>query len=172
MQIDEAINQVERLYQGLTGNLPPQNEKPYAPLLPEVDPAQQLSQQIDQLMMVLAGQTQTTPQATPFVPPLSIWESEKDLVIRVELAGVTKEEVDLSFRGNNLVISGQRRVLEHNNGHQLRNSDCHTSLFFREIPLSMNCKAGDLNAKMENGLLEITIAKLTPEDVNQSIRVG
>src|SRR3954452_23328232 len=51
---------------------------------------------------------ETRTHATAWIPRMDIFASDDDLVIRCELAGVTRDEVDLAFDRDALTISGER----------------------------------------------------------------
>ena len=42
-------------------------------------------------------------------PPTDVYETDQNIVIKVELAGMAEEEFQIGFEGTNLVISGARR---------------------------------------------------------------
>ena len=45
---------------------------------------------------------------THWVPNTDVYTTEDGLVVKVELAGMRREDLDLALEGNRLVISGQR----------------------------------------------------------------
>jgi HSP20 family protein len=49
-----------------------------------------------------------TSSGTSWVPNTDVYEAEGGLVIKVELAGMRKEDLELSFEGSRLKISGTR----------------------------------------------------------------
>ena len=52
--------------------------------------------------------TQGRSQPAPWVPAVDIFANGQDLVIRCELAGVEKQEIDVSLTDGRLWISGER----------------------------------------------------------------
>src|SRR5438034_7406589 len=54
-----------------------------------------------------AGKQSATGQ-THWIPNTDVYVSEGHLVIKVELAGMRREDLDLTVEGNRLMISGQR----------------------------------------------------------------
>lgn len=97
--------------------------------------------------------------ATAWVPATDIFARDSDLVIRVELAGVHPDDVEITFSQGILTVSGQRFT-------ELGGAD-ESSFFVRERPygafrrsitLPAAVKESDISAEFVNGLVEITIA--------------
>jgi HSP20 family protein len=97
--------------------------------------------------------------ATAWVPATDIFAREGDLVIRVELAGVHPQDVEITFSQGSLTVAGQRFT-------ELGAAD-EDSFFVRERPygafrrsitLPAATKESDISAEFVNGLTEITVA--------------
>jgi HSP20 family protein len=97
--------------------------------------------------------------ATAWVPATDIFAREDDLVIRVELAGVHPEDVEITFSQGILTVAGERFT-------ELGAAD-DDSFFVRERPYgafrrSITLPAGvsesDITAEFIDGLAEITVA--------------
>jgi HSP20 family protein len=97
--------------------------------------------------------------ATAWVPATDIFARDGDLVLRVELAGVHPEDVDITFSQGMLTVAGQRLT-------ELGAAD-EDSFFVRERPYgafrrSITLPAGvsekDISAEFVDGLAEITVA--------------
>ncbi len=109
--------------------------------------------------------------ATAWVPTTDIYASpEGDLVIRCELAGVTRDDLDITFSNGVLTVSGERRdrpenvtyyAHERNYGH-----------FRRNMTLPEGVRESDVNAAFENGMLEVLIkGGATPHEPSR-IEIG
>jgi HSP20 family protein len=97
--------------------------------------------------------------ATAWVPATDIFGRGSDLVLRVELAGVHPEDVDITFTQGILTVAGQRLT-------ELGAAD-EDSFFVRERPYgafrrSISLPSGvseqDISAEFIDGLAEITVA--------------
>jgi HSP20 family protein len=97
--------------------------------------------------------------ATAWVPATDIFAREGDLVIRVELAGVHPEDVDITFSQGTLTVAGQRFT-------ELGAAD-EGDFFVRERPygafrrsvtLPGSTSESDISAEFIDGLAEITVA--------------
>ena len=105
-------------------------------------------------------------QANAWVPTLDIYAQEDDLVIRCELAGVGKDDVDVSLSGNSLWISGERT----DDPQERENVSVYVrerryGTFRRNITLPETIDSDMIRASFVDGLLEITIdGALDPRD--------
>src|SRR5215471_18036205 len=108
IEIDDAIRQVETLYRTVTGREAPQTETPYAPIPPENDPQRHVELQIERL---LAAMPQPQLPGRTWTPAIEVWESQTEIVVRVELAGVPREAIDIAVAQNLLSVSGRRSAL-------------------------------------------------------------
>ncbi len=107
--------------------------------------------------------------ATAWVPTADIFARGQDLVIRVELAGVEEEDVDVTFSGGVLTVSGERRSdLEDDLEVSFYTRERFYGAFRRSMSLPEGVDADRINATFENGMLEISIgdafATAAPEE--------
>ena len=94
--------------------------------------------------------------ATAWIPKMDIFARGDDLVIRCELAGVPREDVDLSFDKNALTIFGERTgAPDEQTTFYVR--ERHYGAFRRTINLPEGTERSNVAASLEDGLLEITV---------------
>ena len=94
-----------------------------------------------------------------WVPPVDIFEKGDDLVIRAEVPGVEKNEIDISVEDNRLVIQGKRvqeKEFDEDNAYRLERS---FGSFVRSFMLPKTVDATRIAAVYLNGVLEIAIPK-------------
>jgi len=105
-------------------------------------------------------------QASAWVPTLDIYAEEDDLVIRCELAGVGKDDVDVSLSGNSLWISGERTEdPQERENVSVYVRERRYGTFRRNITLPETIDSDMIRASFVDGLLEITIdGALDPRD--------
>ena len=94
---------------------------------------------------------------TPVFPPLNIYEDNDNIYVRAEAAGVAADKIDISVEGDNLVISGER---EHP-GEDLsyHRQEIETGKFSRAVTLPTKINIDAVSAKLEHGILAITLPK-------------
>jgi HSP20 family protein len=107
--------------------------------------------------------------ATAWIPRLDIFARGDDLVIRCELAGVSREDVDISFHQDTLTIFGERTgAPDEETTYYVR--ERHYGTFRRTINLPEGTERSSVTASLEDGLLEIIVvggcvARREPEHI-------
>jgi len=87
---------------------------------------------------------------------VDIYQTDKDFVIQAPIAGVKKEDIEVSVEENIVKISGERKRKIKEKGEFLI-KECHFGPFSREVFLPEKVAAEKIKAKLENGILEIRL---------------
>ena len=90
-------------------------------------------------------------------PQIETFEREGQLVIRADLPGLTKDDVNVEINDDAIIISGERRNENEEQREGYYRSERSYGSFFRTIPLPQGVNADDANATFNNGVLEITM---------------
>jgi HSP20 family protein len=90
-------------------------------------------------------------------PPIDIMETENEVIVTAELPGVEKDQVEIEIRDDRLHISGNSRseMEEDDEGYWYRERGY--SAFRRVIRLPEGLETEKASAKLNNGVLEVTI---------------
>lgn len=90
---------------------------------------------------------------------IDIYETEKEIVIESPVAGVNVEDIDIDIDDEKIKISGTR--LNPNSKKKLNYiyRECFYGKFSRSIILPCDIKPEKTKAKIENGILKITLIK-------------
>ncbi len=161
--IDQSIGHLEQLYQTVTGREAPALETPYAPIPAEKDPAQHVEKQLDRLLQLL-GQMEFDRRPKPaWTPPVSVWESDTEVLVSVDLPGVAREQVELVAHGRLLTITGERPA-PGGQEFRLRTSESPIGTFRRAILLPSLSRPIEPKAEMKQGVLELRIPKEPGQD--------
>jgi HSP20 family protein len=112
--------------------------------------------------------------STAWIPRMDIFAQGDDLVMRCELAGVTRDKVDISLEGNVLTILGERTGAPEVDDKAYYVRERHYGSFRRTINLPEGTDRSSVTAALEDGLLEITIAggcaaRAEPERIDISV---
>jgi len=105
------------------------------------------------------GEATERTHASAWVPSTDILARGDDLVIRVELAGVDPEDVDLSFSHGVLTVSGARRPGADDADAEFLIRERYYGTFRRAITLPDGTEADQINAEFDDGLVEITVTQ-------------
>jgi HSP20 family protein len=92
-------------------------------------------------------------------PNTDVFESSEEMIILVELAGVRKEEVQLTLKGNILKLAGERRLFRDKADMAYRNMEVNFGPFERNLYLHENVDPDSIQAFYRDGFLEIKIQK-------------
>jgi HSP20 family protein len=96
--------------------------------------------------------------ATAWVPATDIFARNADLVIRIEVAGLRPEDVEITFSQGVLTVSGQRRTeLGTGGDDSFYIRERFHGEFRRAINLPPDIDAEQITAEFFNGLVEITV---------------
>ena len=102
-------------------------------------------------------------------PPYNIEQiSEQILRISIAVAGFTKEDLEISLEGNQLLIHGSRS--EPNNDRIFIHRGIATRQFQRNFILADGIKVE--GASMENGLLFIDLTQPVPQEESKKIEIS
>lgn len=153
--IDQTIGHIEELYQKVTGTAVPAGDALYAPIPAERDPAEHVEEQLNRLLGILGGWA--SPASPAWAPPVSISESESEIVVEADLPGVGRDQVAVTVHGNALVITGSRQI-SRDNVSQLRQNERPLGPF-RRVVMMPGMRSGEPVAQMKDGVLEIRIQK-------------
>ena len=100
---DEVLADVRHVYEQLTGLPAPKVDlkRPQFPLPVGVDPVSYVRREIDYLNLYLvhSGIATRVSRAPSWAPTAEVYETQKEYVIVVELAGVPNENVERSVPG-------------------------------------------------------------------------
>lgn len=95
--------------------------------------------------------------ATAWVPATDIFARGRDLIVRIELAGVRKEDVDITLSGGVLTISGERKDEPSEDEVSYYVQERFYGTFRRSMTLPEGIDKGKISASFEAGMLEVTV---------------
>lgn len=92
-------------------------------------------------------------------PALDVSESETRYTLQLDLPGVTKEAVKIRIEGRKISIDAEQARGEAKEGEQSLYRERAITRFSRQIALPKEVTQADSTAKLENGVLTLTLAK-------------
>ncbi len=107
------------------------------------------------------------PGKRPWAPLVDMLETPTDLVVRAEIPGVRREDIDVEVTSESLTIRGERKFDEANKDQYLRVERPYGP-FQRSFSIGVPVQADKVKASYKDGILEITIPKaeeVTPKKV-------
>ena len=105
-------------------------------------------------------------------PDVEVFERDNKFIVRVDLPGLTKENVKIETSHDELTIEGERKLEEEKKGEGFYRSERTYGKFVRRIALPDNVKAEETQASFKNGVLEIAIPAIAmPEVQKRSVEI-
>jgi HSP20 family protein len=115
-----------------------------------------------QLMNFAFGLAPALPADMPWVPLADLSETDDAYVVKAELPGVNKDQVDIQLQDRELVIAGEIAESENGNGNgngRRHHSSRRTGRFEFRTYLPGDVKADAVTAQLSDGILTVTVPK-------------
>jgi len=93
------------------------------------------------------------------IPSVDLYEKGNDMVVKVELAGVRREDIDLTITKDTLIVKGEVKRNEEVKEEDYFISERSYGSFSRTITLPFEAENEKAQASVNNGILEIIIPK-------------
>jgi HSP20 family protein len=96
----------------------------------------------------------------PFgAPRLDMYEKDGYVVVKADVPGVKKEDLQVELEDGDLVIQGESRSEQEVREDQFYRMERSLGRFYRRIPLGFDAKPEDVQATLVDGVLEVRIRK-------------
>ena len=105
------------------------------------------------------------------MPAVNEKEDEKAYYIEVDLPGVKKEDINVEVKDNILVISGERKFKKEEEDKGYKRVESFFGKFERRFTLPADADPEKIEAKVEDGVLHITIPKVEQQQNAKKIEV-
>jgi len=90
-------------------------------------------------------------------PEIDVFERDGKLVVRADLPGLSREDVNVEVRDDELVISGERRSESEREEGSYYVREASYGRFHRSIPLPEGVKSDTASATFDNGVLTVEL---------------
>ncbi len=110
--------------------------------------------------------------AYSFVPRVDVFEETDAFEIHVAVAGMKKDDFKIEVNDNYLTVSGERKFSKEKKENNFRSIETQHGTFSRSFTLPENVDASKINAKYNDGILEIVIPKDEKKALKQTIKVN
>ena len=92
-----------------------------------------------------------------WVPRIEVLQNNGQLMVRADLPGLTKDDVNVELMDDMLTLSGERKEEKEEKREGYYRSERSYGSFYRQIPLPEGARTEDATAIFRNGVLEITM---------------
>ena len=94
---------------------------------------------------------------------VDVIENEKEFCVKANLPGIAKENVSVSMKDNQLIISAQQNInKESKENETVIRAERFSGSYQRSINLPDICDTENIKAKLDNGVLTLNIPKKDP----------
>lgn len=107
-----------------------------------------------------------------FVPKVDILENENSYELHFAAPGMNKDDFKIELNDNFLTVSGERKFTSEKKDKNFHSVETQYGSFSRSFNLPENVDAARVNAKYNNGILELTIPKDEKKALKQTIKVS
>jgi HSP20 family protein len=109
-------------------------------------------------------------RAEEIVPSVDILEDKGDVVVKAELPGIKKEDIDITLTNDTITISGEKKKEEEVKKKDYYRWECAYGSFSRTFSLPSEVQPNKAKTKMKDGVLEVRIPK-TEEAKKKEVKV-
>lgn len=119
---------------------------------------ERMRHQFDRMFGELAGFGNSSQPQTE--PAIEILNGEDNLTLKVEVPGIKAEDLDIGVSSDGVVIRGERRYENADQGNHWHHSDFSYGRFERSIRLPQPVQNDGVQADYKDGILTLTLPKL------------
>ncbi len=105
-----------------------------------------------------------------WTPQIETFQRGDQFVVRADLPGMRKEDVDIELTDDSVVIQGERREEHEEDREGYYRSERTYGSFYRVVPLPEGAISESAKASFNNGVLEVTI-QAPPHEVSRRRRL-
>jgi HSP20 family protein len=94
-----------------------------------------------------------------WLPALDLYEDRDNLVLKAELPGLRKEDIEISLHGDVLTLSGERKEEDRHRDAETYRAERFLGRFQRTLTLPVAVDAGKIEAAYKDGILTVRLPK-------------
>ncbi len=142
-------------------------------MLPVIDPFKELREIEKKISSVLDMERGFAPMAkeVSFSPAINEREDENAYYMEVDLPGVKKDDINVEIKDNIVTISGERKFKKEEKEKDYVRTESFFGKFERSFTLPNDGDAQKIEAKVENGVLHLTIPKSKEKEGVKKIEI-
>jgi HSP20 family protein len=99
------------------------------------------------------------PPMAPFAPAFEVKETKEGYVFRADIPGVNVRDIDVSFTGNRLSITGKREAEKQEKTDTFYTCERSYGSFTRAFTMPEGVDPNGVHADLRDGILTVTVAK-------------
>lgn len=156
-QVKQALDEVKELYQKVLGRPAPDLDTGSFVSFPAgVDPLRHAVSEVEHLRNV-TEQVAMAPQPASWFPLADCYMTEDTFVARLEVPGIDRKDLKVFLAGGDCIVRGERKRPERPEVMRAVAFERPWGPFERRFPLPEGEIQEEVNARCENGVLEVRI---------------
>jgi HSP20 family protein len=92
-------------------------------------------------------------------PPLNVYDEQDAVRVTAELAGLTKDDVEINYSAEVLTLSGRRKIPEKYGQAVLVRKERTSGAFEKSIRIAQKIDAGKITASFKDGILTVVLPR-------------
>ncbi len=124
------------------------------------------------LIDTLFNESLTRSGGSAFVPKVDVIENENAYELHIAAPGLSKEDFNIELKDNYLTVSGERKFTNEKKEKNYRSIETQYGSFSRSFALPENVDGSKINAKYNNGILELIVPKDEKKALKTTIKVN
>ncbi len=144
----------------------------------KVDPFRELAAMQDRMSRMFGNvylRDEDTSVHGNWVPPVDIFENDNhDLVVRAELPGLTREDIEVTVENNTLMLKGNKKFEQEVKEENYRRIERSYGTFHRSFTLPTTVDTSKVGADFKNGVLTVKLPfreEAKPRTINVDVAV-
>ena len=113
------------------------------------------------------GSGSDAPGLDGWLPAVDVYEDKDTVQVKAELAGLKKEDIEISLQDGYLVLSGERKQEEKQDNGEVYRSERWVGHFHRTISLPCRVQSDKIEATYNEGVLTVTLPKAEEAKLKQ-----
>jgi HSP20 family protein len=101
--------------------------------------------------------------AAPWAPRMDVYEKDGALMIKAELPGVNREDIQVTLEQGDLMIKGERKEESEVKEEDYYSCERSYGSFFRRLPVPFEIQPEQVEASFKDGILEVRLPKPAEE---------
>ena len=94
-----------------------------------------------------------------WAPAVDVYDSKDNVIVKADLPGLAKDEIDVTIEGNTVVIKGEKKHDSKVKEENYVRTERFRGVFHRTITLPNGVDSSKAKAEYKNGTLELTLPK-------------
>jgi len=125
-------------------------------LITRIDPFRELANLFENFA---DGSGKDQLQAGTFVPPVDIYEDDHNVVLKLEVPGISEDNLDIQLENNTLTVKGERKFETEEKEENFHRIERRYGSFVRTFRLPNTVDTEKVDAHYDKGVLQITLAR-------------